>query len=82
MAGVGGFALVQGHHELAVGPCPNPAENVIHGGQAGRAEQLIALEHLQVMDGLFQSGVQLRNGVVNVGLDRQEFGGSGLMSAG
>jgi len=71
VAGVGGFAFVQGHHQLVVGPRANPTEQVIHGGKARSAEQIVALNDLQVVDGLFKPGVQFSNGVVNVGFDRR-----------
>lgn len=46
VAGIGRFALVQCHHQLAVGPSAYPAENAVHGAKAGRAEQMIVLKGL------------------------------------
>jgi hypothetical protein len=75
VAGVSGFAFVEGQHQLAIGPRANASKQVVHGGKASSAEQPIALNHLQVMDGLFKSGVEFSNGVVNVGFDGYQFGG-------
>ena len=70
-----GFAVVDGRGEAAVGPRANPTEHAVHGRKAGEAEQLVALKDLQVLDGLFKSGVQFSNGVVDVGFYGCEFGG-------
>jgi hypothetical protein len=68
---VGSFALAEGGSYLPTGPSMNAAKGVVHFRQAGSAEQVVALERLQVLDGLFKSSVQFRNGLVDVGLDRR-----------
>ena len=67
---VGSFALAKGGSYLPTGPSMNAAKDVVHFRQARGAEQVVTLKVLQVLDGLFKSGIQLRNGVVDVGLDR------------
>ena len=75
MASVGGFAFRQNGHGFTVGLRPNSTENAVHPGKTGSAKQMMALKRLQAVDGLFKSGIQFSNGVVDVGFDRREFSG-------
>ncbi|MBZ5508224.1 MAG: hypothetical protein LAO78_22415 [Acidobacteriia bacterium] len=52
VGGVGGFAFVQGHDQLAIGTRVNATKNAVHVGQAGSAKQIVALQGVQVLDGL------------------------------
>lgn len=72
---VGSFALAEGGSYLPTGPSMNAAKDVVHLCQAGGAKQVIALKVLQVLDGPFKPGIQLRNGMVDMGLDRRYRGG-------
>ena len=73
MASIRGFPFIEGHDQITIGLCPNPANQVLHPGQVVRPEIVDFQQRLQPLNGLFKSAVHLGNGPVDMGPYRLQF---------